>query len=171
MIFVTVGTTKFPFDRLLESVDKAMIDVDSQEKLVIQKGISKYKFKYKNTEVFKELAFNRMIDIVKKARVIITHGGPATVFLSLKYGKNKPLVIPRLKKFDEHVDNHQLFFANFLRRKKFGEVITRKNGMQNAIKQYLLKPQKRGSGEVKLREKIRLIRNLLIFTSNLNKNE
>lgn len=122
MIFLTVGTTKFPFPRLLKAIDKAMMDFGKKEKLVVQAGTSDYQFRYQNTEVFPEISFDKFISYLKKARLTITHGGPATIFLALKYGKNKPLVMPRRKEFGEHTCNHQVHFVKFLQRKGLVEV-------------------------------------------------
>lgn len=118
MIFLTVGTTKFPFNRLLKAVDEALISLNSKEELIVQKGESNYQFKYPKTQVFKEIPFNKMISYLKKARVVVTHGGPATIFLALRYGENKSFVVPRRKEFTEHTDNHQRFFVKYLAKKR-----------------------------------------------------
>ena len=143
MIFVTVGTTRFHFDRLLRAVDRAMIDLHSQEKLMVQLGRSHCRFKYPCTEIFSELPFNLMIDCFKKARIIISHGGPATIFLALKYGKNKPLVVPRTGKFGEHVDEHEVFFIQFLKKQGEIEAVFPHEDLSARIKEYLRLPEKR----------------------------
>lgn len=51
-----------------------------------------------------------MIKTVEDARIVITHGGPASFIMPLQIGKT-PIVVPRQKKFDEHVNDHQLEFA------------------------------------------------------------
>lgn len=47
---------------------------------------------------------------INDARVIVTHGGPASFIAPLSIGKI-PIVVPRLKKYNEHVNDHQLEFA------------------------------------------------------------
>lgn len=47
---------------------------------------------------------------VEASRIIITHGGPASFIMPLQIGKI-PIVVPRQKKFDEHVNDHQLEFS------------------------------------------------------------
>ena len=47
---------------------------------------------------------------MKKARIIITHGGPASFIAPLSMGK-VPIVVPRQKDFNEHVNNHQVEFV------------------------------------------------------------
>ena len=51
-----------------------------------------------------------MIQKIKDARIVITHGGPSSFILPLQYGKT-PIVVPRMKKYDEHVNDHQVEFC------------------------------------------------------------
>ena len=51
-----------------------------------------------------------MIKNVEDARIVITHGGPASFIMPLQIGK-VPIVVPRQHKFDEHVNDHQVEFA------------------------------------------------------------
>lgn len=95
LILVSAGSTKFPFLRLFSCL----------------KGLNKHK--YKITKNF--IPTDQLVDSIKKADKIIIHGGPATIFLVVKYSKFMPLIIPRLAKYKEHVDDHQLFFTKYLR--------------------------------------------------------
>ena len=56
------------------------------------------------------LPYQEMVKNVQNARIVITHGGPASFIMPLQYGKI-PIVVPRQKKFNEHVNNHQLEFC------------------------------------------------------------
>ena len=47
---------------------------------------------------------------MEDAHIVITHGGPASFIMPLQIGKT-PIVVPRQKKFDEHVNDHQVEFA------------------------------------------------------------
>lgn len=166
VIFVTVGTTRFPFDRLLKAVDKAVANFRGGGKLVIQKGTAHYRFKYPNAEITSELTFEKMIHYFKKAKVVICHGGPTTVFLALKYGQNKPLVVPRSKKFGEHVDDHQIIFVKFLKKRGLAEAIFPNENLVLKIVKYLSRPEK-----LKERKKLlpsrRLIEKLTSYTKNI----
>ena len=51
-----------------------------------------------------------MIQKIKDAKIVITHGGPSSFILPLQYGKT-PIVVPRVKKYDEHVNDHQVEFC------------------------------------------------------------
>lgn len=52
-----------------------------------------------------------MLEMVAEARVVITHGGPSSFIMPLQIGKT-PVVVPRQKKHDEHVNNHQVKFCH-----------------------------------------------------------
>lgn len=108
MIFVTVGTHEQPFDRLLKCIDKMVEDGLIKEEVVVQKGYTDYE--PKNYKAEKLIPYEQMQENIEKARIVITHGGPASFIAPLAIGK-VPIVVPRKKDFNEHVNNHQLEFS------------------------------------------------------------
>lgn len=108
MIFVTVGTHEQPFNRLVQEIDNLKRDGIITEDVIIQTGYSTYEPKYCQWD--KLIPYKQMIKNVEDARIVITHGGPASFIMPLQIGKT-PIVVPRQKKFDEHVNDHQLEFA------------------------------------------------------------
>lgn len=107
MILVTVGTHEQPFNRLVEYMDKWAKEND--EEVVIQTGFSTYK---PQTAKWQKLfPYNEMAENVKKARIVITHGGPSSFIMPLQVGKI-PIVVPRKHEFGEHVNDHQVDFCN-----------------------------------------------------------
>lgn len=108
MIFVTVGTHEQPFNRLVQEIDNLKRDDVITEDVIIQTGYSTYEPKYCQWD--KLIPYKQMIKNVEDARIVITHGGPASFIMPLQIGKT-PIVVPRQKKFDEHVNNHQVEFA------------------------------------------------------------
>lgn len=108
MIFVTVGTHEQPFNRLLRSVDELIENHIITEEVVMQTGYSTYKPKYAQTSQFMEHL--KMSELMDEARIIITHGGPASFLDVISRGK-KPIVVPRQLKFQEHVNDHQVAFT------------------------------------------------------------
>ena len=106
MIFVTVGTHEQQFNRLVEYMDTWA--GDHKEEVVIQTGFSTYK--PKKTDWIELLPYNRMIDYINMARIVITHGGPSSFLLPLQFGKI-PIVVPRNSEFHEHINNHQIEFC------------------------------------------------------------
>lgn len=104
MILVTVGTSQYPFDRLL----KAVGELAGSEPLTVQHGPSKLRLE--GAENVEFLAFDELADKLREARTVITHAGAGSVIAALANGK-RPLVVPRLQQFGEAVDDHQLISA------------------------------------------------------------
>ena len=104
MIFVTVGTHEQPFDRLLKCIDKMVEEGKIKEEVIIQKGYTDYE--PKNCKSSKLIPYEEMQENIKSARIVVTHGGPASFLDPLKFGKI-PVVVPRKKEYNEHVNNHQ----------------------------------------------------------------
>lgn len=105
MIFVILGSQKFQFDRLLTALDKQISDGKIKDTIFAQTGCSCYKpmhFEYK--QFMDRDEFSRM---QASADIIITHGGTGAIVGALKKGK-KVIAVPRLSKYGEHVDDHQL---------------------------------------------------------------
>lgn len=132
MIFVTVGTHEQPFDRLIKKVDELKRDGVIKEEVIIQTGFSTYEPVH--CQWSKLIPYDQMIKNVEEARIVITHGGPATFIMPLQVGKI-PVVVPRQKQYNEHVNDHQLEFAHHVTRRmgtiicvedveKLGEIIT-----------------------------------------------
>lgn len=136
MIFVAVGTTKFQFDRLLHSVDRACCLLKSNERLYVQQASSKYSFGYKHVTCYSEVPFNRIVALFQKARLLILHGGAGMVILALRYAHAVPLVIPRSQEFGEHIDNHQVYFSQILKR-KLAKVILPRENLDKEILRYI----------------------------------
>lgn len=109
MIFVTLGSQKFQFNRLLREIDRLIEDGKITEKVFAQIGYSDYK--PKNYEHIKFLDRDSFEENLKKCDSVITHGGTGAIISAIKKGK-KVIALPRLKKFEEHVDDHQIQIVN-----------------------------------------------------------
>ena len=107
MIFVTVGTNEAPFDRLVRAVDRLPAD----EEVVVQCGPSSHRPARAVRVDF--LAFEELVELVRRARVVVTHAGAGSTMVALANGK-RPVVVPRLRRYREAVDDHQLPFARRL---------------------------------------------------------
>lgn len=102
MIFVTVGTNEARFDRLLRQVAR----LESDEPFVIQHGHSS-PIGSEGADILDFLPYDRMVETIRAARAVVTHAGVGSVLVALANGK-QPIVVPRLKRFGEAVDDHQL---------------------------------------------------------------
>lgn len=105
MIFVTLGSQKFQFNRLLKEIDKLVEEGKVKEKIFAQIGYSDYKPKnYDYKEFVDRDEFQKQMS---KSDIVITHGGTGAIITAVKQGK-KVIAIPRLAKYEEHVDDHQI---------------------------------------------------------------
>ena len=109
MILVTIGTTEFQFTRFLEIIDKLCEEnIINSSEVIAQIGDSKYQPKnYKN---FNLIARDEFQNYLNKAELVITHAGTGSIMPALKKHK-KVIVFPRLSKYNEHLDDHQLDLA------------------------------------------------------------
>lgn len=119
MIFVTVGTHEQQFNRLIQKIDELKRDNIIEDEVFIQTGYSTYEPKY--CEWSKLIPYSEMIQRVKEARIVITHGGPASFIMPLQEGKI-PVVVPRQEKYEEHINDHQVEFAKFIEERQ-GNII------------------------------------------------
>ena len=104
MIFVTVGSQKFPFDRLVRKVDQMVREGLIHEEVFIQTGASQY------VPACPHQAFcgqGHFAELMESCDILITHGGAGTMVNAVKLGK-KAIAVPRLARYGEHVDDHQL---------------------------------------------------------------
>ncbi len=105
MIFITVGSRSFQFDRLLEAIDKAVEAGKIQDKIFAQVGSSTYSVKnYKTVDFLNHDEFNKMLN---ECDIVLTHGGTGVIVNAVKLGK-KVIAVPRLAKYKEVVDDHQI---------------------------------------------------------------
>lgn len=104
MILVTLGTQDKSFKRLLDAISKEIDKGTIKDKVVVQAGYTKYK--NDKMEIFSSLPSDELEELIKKADLIITHGGVGSILTALKY-KKKVIVAPRLAKYNEHTNDHQ----------------------------------------------------------------
>ena len=105
MVFVTLGTQDKEFSRLLDMVEDAIDKGYIKDKVIVQKGITKYESN--NMELFDFKNNEDILNYIKDAKYIITHGGVGTIFNCLKNNK-KVIAVARLAKYKEHHNDHQL---------------------------------------------------------------
>jgi len=111
LIFLTVGTHEQGLDRLLIELDRLVEVGEIKHEVFAQIGYSKYI--PKNYQYKEMLSYKDMDTYVKTSDIVITHGGPGSIFHPLQYGKI-PIVVPRNPEFKEHVDDHQILFTKRL---------------------------------------------------------
>jgi len=105
VIFVTLGTQAYPFDRLLRGLEGV------GEELVVQGGPST--FRPEGATWFDYLEYAPLLEQIRLARIVVSHAGIGTVMTVVAEGK-RPVVVPRLHRYGEAVDDHQLPIARRL---------------------------------------------------------
>ena len=117
MIFVVTGVHEHGFNRLIKAVDDLVwkgIIGDA----FIQTGFSTYQPKYCKWR--KSIDFPKFEQYMDEADIIISHGGAGCIAGALE--RDKPtIVVPRLKRYNEHNNDHQLELASVL--EKSGRVL------------------------------------------------
>jgi UDP-N-acetylglucosamine transferase subunit ALG13 len=107
MIFVTVGTSTFPFDRLLRGVDSLEVG----HELVVQYGASGLVPRARVARQF--MSYAEVVEHMQRARAVIAHGGAGSILTALQAGRH-PLIVPRRRQHSEAVDDHQVELASRL---------------------------------------------------------
>ncbi len=131
MILITVGSQKFQFNRLLEEVDKLIEKKVIKDKVFAQIGVSDYKPKnYEYKDFLTQDEFSKKMD---ESNLIITHAGTGVIVNAVKKEK-KVIAIPRLAKYGEHVDDHQIQLINEFNELNFIEPVYEINDLENSIK-------------------------------------
>lgn len=105
MILVLLGTQNNSFHRLLEEVQKCIDEGTIKDKVVVQAGSTK--FESDDMEIFNLIEQNKFNELIEQANIIITHGGVGSIVTAVKLGK-KVIAVPRLRKYGEHVNDHQI---------------------------------------------------------------
>ena len=101
MVLVTLGTQNQTFYRLLDQIENSSL----QDEIIVQAGGS-VGYKSKKMKLFSFINYEEMQEYIKKADLIITHGGTGSVLFPLECGK-KVIACARLKKYKEHINDHQ----------------------------------------------------------------
>ena len=130
MIFITVGSQKFQFNRLLKMVDYLIEQNYIQEEIFAQIGVSDYLPKhFKYNRYLNRDEFQHYQD---KADLVITHSGTGSIVGALKKRK-KVIVVPRYQEFNEHVDNHQLEIAEEFKNRNLVTVCLKNDSLFDCI--------------------------------------
>jgi UDP-N-acetylglucosamine transferase subunit ALG13 len=114
MIIATLGTHPAPMDRLVSALDKI---AQGKEDIFIQ--AASFNLLPKKAKILPLMGFEEYKTHLEMADFIICHGAAATIHSILKTIGKTPLVVPRRQRYGEHVDDHQVKFAEFMS-KKYG---------------------------------------------------
>ena len=105
MIVFTIGTSE-PFDRLV-SVADALAE-SCQQRVLVQGGQSRCRLI--RAEMVNFVPYDELLRLVAQARIVVAHAGAGSALLALGQGK-RPVLVPRLSRYGEAIDDHQVLFA------------------------------------------------------------
>jgi beta-1,4-N-acetylglucosaminyltransferase len=155
LIFVTVGGMR-AFERLVKEMDRIAGELDEQ--VVMQLGSTDYE--PKNCDYFRFMPRNDMEEFHAGARVVVCHAGSGSILMTLAH--NKPLVlVPRLKRYGEVFDDHQLEIAREMESRGVTVVYDISN-LESAIENVNIRP-------MEFRGETTLVRRLKEYLDQLEK--
>lgn len=114
MVFISVGTQKQDFRRLFHLVEDSKI-LENQ-RIIAQAGYTDYKSD--KIEIFKFMDNDTYKKYMSESDIVICHGGVGTIFDAL-YNSKKILAVPRLAKYKEHVNDHQIEICDELEKEGY----------------------------------------------------
>ena len=140
MIFVTLGTNDESFERLLKAIDKEIDKGTIKEKVIVQAGCTKYESK--NMEILDLVPRDEFEKLISECNLLITHGGVGSILTGINKGK-KVIAVPRLAKYNEHGNDHQLQIVDNFSERKYILAVKDLNKLGKTIeKAKTFKPQK-----------------------------
>ncbi len=152
MIFLTVGT-QFPFDRLVKAVDEALETGLIDEKIYAQIGSGRYQ--PRSFDYVEFLQKDEFDNYVRNSKYLISHAGVGIIMMALEY--NRPLlVMPRRKKYNEVVNDHQIAIAKKFEERGYLLAAHDTNGLQKAIQELMhFMPRQRAASSYAVANRIR----------------
>lgn len=119
MIYVTLGTMFLDFERLVHAVDR--IAEATGEEVVVQLGLSK--MRPQHCTAFDFRPHDEVLELQRSARVIVGHAGIGTALDALAV-KRPFIIVPRLRRYNEHMNDHQVEIAEAVQRRGWGRMVT-----------------------------------------------
>lgn len=138
MVSVFLGTQDKSFKRIIDYILKLKEEGFLKgKKIIIQMGQTKYDFKNLdkkyNIEFFDFKNEEEINKIIEKSDFVISHSGVGLLMSAIKLHK-KIIIVPRLKKYKEHVNDHQVQIAENFKDENYGIVASNYDEFKKAIK-------------------------------------
>lgn len=109
---VTVGTDHHRFNRLMDWLERWNAGNPGAVRWIVQHGSSR---PMSGAEGFAMKPRSELLELLRAADVVVTQGGPGGIMDSRECG-TVPIVVPRLARLNEVVDDHQVAFVQQLAR-------------------------------------------------------
>lgn len=116
MIVFTLGTIIYPFDRAVDWLELLLKKEIITEPILFQHGAtSATRLEHPLLTSVTSLTKTEMQEAVRQASLVVAHAGQGSTRMLAKMGSSFVL-LPRLKCYGEHIDDHQLLFAQAVQR-------------------------------------------------------
>lgn len=129
MIFAALGTHPQPMDRLVRALDSIALSHPDEPILIVS---ASFRYQPQRCQARGIMSHSDLDATMRRASVVITHGGPGMIMAALALGR-RPIVVPRDPRFGEHVDAHQLRFVRWLSGRRPIRVILEMDDLPRAI--------------------------------------
>lgn len=136
-VFVITGTQKFPFNRLIQSVDQLAEPGHVLENAEITAQSGTATVRTRHTRCIPFLSPEEMSDYINAADLVITHGGTGAIMESLQAAK-PVIAVARLSKYGEHVDDHQVEIVNQFTKENYVIGLHETDDLERAVKKGLV---------------------------------
>ena len=146
LLVASLGTDTHPFQRLVDWLD-AMAVAHPDAEVVVQHGHSAAPVVALGHDF---LPHADLLELMHAANVVVSHGGPGTIMDAHRCGR-VPVVVPRDPQLGEHVDGHQLRFAQTIAQGGRAVVATTKGGFERAVREGLRADRSQAPGETAIR--------------------
>ena len=135
LVVVSVGTDHHRFDRLVQWMDGWALG-NRAVRVVVQRGSAE---PTRSAESQPLVPHGELCALFAEATAVVVHGGPSTVMDARAAGR-LPIVMPRDPDRGEHVDDHQLRFADHLSRHGLARVVRARDELLAAIGEAIADP-------------------------------
>lgn len=137
MITITFGTIPYSFDRPIRWIQQLLDEESICEPVFIQHGVTNVdQLLHSHPSVIAKplVNFKELGQFIQQSRLVISHAGQGST-RGLASQKARFILVPRLAQYGEHIDDHQLLFAQSV--EKLG---VRYCSSLDEVKEYVLNP-------------------------------
>ena len=136
MILVLLGTQNNSFHRLLEEIEKNVENENIQEEVVVQAGYTKFEPQTKKQQIklFTTIPKKALDSLIEQANIVISHGGVGSM-ITANQKRKKVIAVPRLKKYHEHVNDHQVETIEIFAKRGYVLPVKKVEELGDALKQ------------------------------------
>jgi UDP-N-acetylglucosamine transferase subunit ALG13 len=145
MIFVTTGTSKLPFDRFVNEIERMAVQgVFGDDRVLVQyRGES---FFPQRCELVETLSFGEMLSAVQQARLVIGHGGAGTLLLCRDHPA-LPILFARRASLGENHDDHQVPFCEYVAKQGLAHYANEITELESLVLNTLASPARESAHE------------------------